>query len=321
MTDQSGLSKTLELTARAGAVVVLATYGAGFVVVSVRQGALGIAQFDLFKPRLLAAGILFWIFLCLSLLAAARSFGLLSFPSSFVQRDSSEHWRLHVVASRALLLLLSCVVLAVLAAIFFKLDELIASGLKSTWPASGFGVAVGCLFLIRFWALERRFLCFLLAVLGVAVLVLSLYKFGNPDFLLRTCWFLFASLWFVWLTARLPEVKRLEGVHGEMFFVQLIVLASIFATYLYPHINASFGGGSAAPMTIQFSGLSPFGEAEKVKAWYIDENERGYYILLSETSKKAVFLPRDRVSAIYFGEAAETFLPIAPNATPSERKH
>src|SRR3984893_12457104 len=179
MAEQSNLSKTLDLSAQTGAVALLAAYGAGFVIVSLRQGSLGMLQFDLFKPRLLAAGILFSIFLCLPAKASARSFGLLSFPSSFVTRDSTKHWHLHVLAARSLLLLVSCLVLAVLTTVFFRPRNL--DPFEYTRLTIGFGIMICCLLLIRFWALDKTLLCLFLAILGHAVVVFWLYRLDRKS--------------------------------------------------------------------------------------------------------------------------------------------
>jgi hypothetical protein len=62
-------------------------------------------------------------------------------------------------------------------------------------------------------------------------------------------------------------------------------------------------GGAPIPVTFQFADKQPpVGTDSKMKAWIIDETDAGFYFLQSKDSKKAIFIPRNAVTAVYYGE-------------------
>ncbi len=75
----------------------------------------------------------------------------------------------------------------------------------------------------------------------------------------------------------------------------------VFSQYVYPHLKASWGGGTPANVTIYFtkdSMISPDGNAQ---AQLIEESDDGFYIV-GVAEPKAVFVPRSAVALIYFAD-------------------
>jgi len=66
-------------------------------------------------------------------------------------------------------------------------------------------------------------------------------------------------------------------------------------------VPPAFGGGAPLPATIQFTEKGPLGDTQEIGAWLIDETDMGFYILRAKDAKKAMFIPRRYVRAIYFG--------------------
>jgi hypothetical protein len=72
-----------------------------------------------------------------------------------------------------------------------------------------------------------------------------------------------------------------------------------FAFLVYGHLKSSWGGGSPVLTVLYFSNESRMLPNQQVKAKLLDESESGYYII-PENEKKAIFVPRNSVSLVYF---------------------
>ena len=53
-------------------------------------------------------------------------------------------------------------------------------------------------------------------------------------------------------------------------------------------------------------GKSPIDNAERMRAFLIDETDNGFYLVRTVQDKEAIFLPRSQVAAVYFKQAEET---------------
>ncbi len=94
------------------------------------------------------------------------------------------------------------------------------------------------------------------------------------------------------------------SVRINYFTVILTVfgVVGMFGQYIFPKIPSVVCGGASVPATIQFQDKLPNGEYSKSKVWLIEETDAGFYYLPTEDSKKAVFIPRSVVTAIYYGK-------------------
>jgi len=79
-------------------------------------------------------------------------------------------------------------------------------------------------------------------------------------------------------------------------------VVSLFAVYIYPKVKPAIGGGAPVVIGMQFTDKSPLDGSSKSKFWLIDENDKGFYIVRSKEDKKAVFVRRELISAIYYGD-------------------
>jgi hypothetical protein len=250
-----------------------------------------VIQFELLKPRLLAAGVLFLFFFSLALLGAARAFGYFGF-TPLLQGQSS----LFVPALRLLDLVLSGVAIATITPVFFKDLQYEHLG----WCLSGIIGAIACIAIVTRKLPRTPWLCAALTLAAYAGLGMALWK-SDRIFQINTGWFAGVGLLFAWVRAHTEDVKKLRQPWPEYAFINLVSTISAFALLVYPNVKFGYGGGMPAPLTVQFQGASPIDQRDRLKAWYVDETDKGYYLLLNENDKKAIFLPRDRISLVYFG--------------------
>jgi hypothetical protein len=65
---------------------------------------------------------------------------------------------------------------------------------------------------------------------------------------------------------------------------------------------------------LQFVDKAPFDGAAKSRVWLIDETDVGFYVIRSKDAKKAIFLPRNTIATVYFGEEPEQLKVEPPRA-------
>jgi hypothetical protein len=83
----------------------------------------------------------------------------------------------------------------------------------------------------------------------------------------------------------------------------LFVTVLVFAQYLYPHLKASWGGGTPVNVTLYFTKDSVLNPNKAVQAQLIEESDAGFYIVGLKESN-AIFIPRNSVAMIYFSDKA-----------------
>jgi len=74
----------------------------------------------------------------------------------------------------------------------------------------------------------------------------------------------------------------------------------VFATFYYPKIKASWGGGSPVPAVVYFSKDSRILPSQYLQTQLLDETDAGYYVL--DKNQKAIFIPRNTVLLVYFSD-------------------
>jgi hypothetical protein len=98
-------------------------------------------------------------------------------------------------------------------------------------------------------------------------------------------------------------------------FIGLALLGG-FARFYYPHIKASWGGGSPVPVIVYLGREVPVSTCKQLKAILLDESDAGFYVVPGE-EKKAMFIPRSAVSLIYFSDQVpDSMLPRTGTSGP-----
>jgi hypothetical protein len=83
-----------------------------------------------------------------------------------------------------------------------------------------------------------------------------------------------------------------------------MTILTVFATAYYPHIKASYGGGTAIPIEITFTKDFPPMPNQTIACTLIDETDSGFYVI-GKDEKHATFIPRSAVTLIHFADASE----------------
>ena len=81
----------------------------------------------------------------------------------------------------------------------------------------------------------------------------------------------------------------------------------VFASYYYPRMKSSWGGGSPINVILFFNKDSAIKPNQSVSAQLIDESDAGFYVL-GPGETRAIFIPRSSVSLVYFSDKADSIL-------------
>jgi len=102
---------------------------------------------------------------------------------------------------------------------------------------------------------------------------------------------------------QLANPKAIQTIGWVQGVISGLGAVAFFALGLYPSLPSAYFGGVPAPVTFQFADKStPIGNSSQLKGWLLDETDGGFYIVQEKDSKKAVFIPRSGVIAVYYGE-------------------
>ncbi|MHB8526674.1 MAG: hypothetical protein ACYDD2_11025 [Candidatus Acidiferrales bacterium] len=305
--DKLEFKQRLELISRAGAILLVALYGVGFLVVSFHDASYGIVEFGVFRTRLLSAGIIFGVFLGLPLLEASRIFGLFGLQALRpVARGHKENSGPSAFAARMMQMFLffsaSC-------AITFFMRWLLG-GVGSTLSVIPLYAGYFAIFATVLTAIERPSVrdSVIWALMGLSVIgflaALVLGKHWNYLWVLG--WFVLVGRLTYQVDSPIREPRRLVWVNWHWVLINTIMLFGIFAIVLYPKIPPAFGGGRPTQVVLQFANVSPIDNSNKTDAWLVDETDDGYYVIRKPQDRKAIFIPKPLVSAVYLepGESA-----------------
>jgi hypothetical protein len=311
MSSPTGEHKTpvsqIDLLARAGAVLLVLLYGLGFLIVSVHRASYGMVQFELLRPKLLSAGILFSVLFVLPALEACRAYGYLGYqawtPNIAGTDDPRTRTFYYVHLVRLFQFFASAVGLA------FLMVLLLEDHNFSSWA---FGIYV------LFMALAATVFTWqrpefqknpgeftILVMLVVLFEPIGLLAVGDIDSLKMLFWILLVGAVTLQVMEPIERPVKLRHLSWHTLILSAVGVVGIFAFLLYPRISQSLGGGGPTEVVLQFGDKSPIDNSAQTHAWLIDENDSGLYILRSPGDKNAVFIPRHLISAIYYGKGQQ----------------
>jgi hypothetical protein len=282
-----------ETFSKAVAGIAIALYASGFLTVSIYHSQFGFVGTNPFRPRVLAAGAWFF-FLTAIPISIALKFRLDSLRK--IGKNVANIWIACVGLSvltgnllfdytkspREVIHLLtwawiaSAVVwtaLVTIPASLFKLPE---------WVAISGSVILTLLYLVNpfasFFSHEFDITCLALWYFGVSFVALTEFKTRNRE--------------------NLGDFGGWAKPMGVLFGV-----LAIFSHYVYPHLKASWGGGTPANVTVYFTKDSLLSPNKAVQAQLVEESDEGFYIVGPKESK-AIFVPRGAVALVYFSDKA-----------------
>ena len=111
------------------------------------------------------------------------------------------------------------------------------------------------------------------------------------------------AMWFfVVLLLAISKLKNPSlGRSWENSVLLLLGALLVFALFYYPHIKASWGGGTPVSVTVYFTKESPISPNKAVSAQLIEESDAGFYIV-GPNDTKAIYVPRSAVALVYFSD-------------------
>jgi hypothetical protein len=270
---------------------VLALYASGFLIVSLHESKYGFGEANPFRTRVLAAGA--WFFL------------LTGVPATIVIAYRIRRPRIGWVQASHFLysFYLGCIGLNLYTSEFFVPPQNTAS-FKSWWFIVML-IATAIVVLVRdFKKLSDRFSA-TASIVAVALLLSSAIRFmvvsrqtNQPPL---TFWFFGAGVVTLYVVTVLTR-RNFDDLLGQLLFGVLTSLF-LFATYYYPNLKASWGGGSPVPVTLYLNRESILRPNQSLSAQLVDESDAGFYII-GQDETKAVFVPRTSVSLVYFSDKA-----------------
>jgi len=282
-----------ETLSKAIAGIVIALYACGFLIISLYHSRFGFVGTNPFRPRILAAGA--WFFF------------LMAIPVLFAAGLRTERWE--EIAKWAFVFWTALYMTATQLGYFFEFSPYTPSIAHIKWSLPLSAVLFAAAMVSSYYlAFIKKVPQWVAAVISVTV---TLYWATGPvrrwvtDSRVDTT--TLALLFFA--TALLvkseiqPHLNRYLGDLGTwtMPLSLLFVLLLIFARGLYPHLKASWGGGTPADVTVYFTKESVLNPNKAVQAQLVEESDEGFYIV-GPNESNAVFVPRSAVALIYFSK-------------------
>lgn len=276
---------------KAAAGIAIALYACGFLIVSLYHSKFGVVGTNLFRPRVLAAGAWFFFFTAIPVSIAAR---YRTYPWLKVGKDSAGLWIL-------------CYGLGIPLG-YMIFDFSTPSVVRMRFWLSI--ILLGALGLLLTVAVNYSKVSPRLATVASTLLTIFYVSVPLRGLFLDEFTMSSVALWFFGCTVlALAEFKmrREENLFSSEAWskplVPLFIALLVFATWVYPHIKTSWGGGTPANVTIYFSKDSLLSPNKAVQAQLIEESDEGFYIV-GPKETKAIFVPRSSVAMIYFSDKA-----------------
>lgn len=298
--DNAPLKSTVENLSKILALVVVALYVCGFLIVSLNDFRYGFADFSPLRPRILTAGAWFGIALAAPLTLANQ------FTKHKIWTSTEKWW----VKAATLLSAYwgSCLIVLWAANAAFIFDQTTVAVPKgSTWEVVGL-VVCGLLALVVFAIVLVRLPLIwreLFPVALLAFLFLTGYKtlFWDGKFDSSALIFWMFTIGGIGIFELKFRSWKSRVADWQLSFIPLLVLLLFFSRTYYPHIKASWGGGSPIPVTITLTKDSAFSPSKRVGCILIDETDEGLYVV-GNSDRFASYIPKTSVGLIYFADVS-----------------
>jgi hypothetical protein len=318
--NEEKLRGRVQVIAQLTGVLAVAIYGGGFLAMSLHHASFGISQFNLLRPKIISAGVLFFVFASLPVIETIQIFG---FPTTEVTKTATDASTISAKSRASWTDQLGLLLIALIGSSLILrqfLSDSPPTGSFYAWSLAAVVPSAAILTVVPFlFRKERRGESAVRATLFVLValwMIFCIYRTRDTTFTVLIGWFLFCSYIFYQIRGALKEDRKLQKVNWVQAVTLAMGTAAFFGVQVYPRIPSGFGGGYPTQATLQFADKSPFDGAAKSRVWFIDETELGFYVIKSKDAKKAIFLPRNAVSVIYFGEEPEQSKTEQPKKEP-----
>jgi len=301
----------LEQASKIFAVMLFSVYTFGFLITSLHTSTYGFTINNPLRPKILAAGAWFLVFLGIPAMIAANAR-----RGVFAALDKKDWFSLWKWATDCYLL---CILLGIGTALLFDFPQSAAParfGRPEIIEGATWGLATIILLVLIHskatsgWVRPAAILAYFLAPLYWSFSAADRLFRGEFDYMHVTIWFFAFCLW----TLIEMRSKQWDWRHLATLCPIMLLIVAGFATYYYPRIKSSWGGGSPISVVLYLSKDAPVAPGKELPALLLDESDAGYYIVPAHESK-AIFFPRSAVSLVLFGDKTSDS-PLLRTATP-----
>jgi len=289
------LRTRIQLAASAIAVIGVVVYGIGFLVLTIHHESFGIPLSGFLRPRIISAGILFCALVAIPIAELLFIMKRTKWPET--KKDVRDFLSLCV----GFLLEALAISLITLRFAFVGFPE---QSLSHYYGWAGAALIVPSAVWALPWWNQWGKIPHLVGFFGIYTWVaFCLYKASDRTLALLVVWFLICG----YLTNAVQNALRNPSDISVLGWIQGVIgglgIVGFFALLLYPALPSAYFGGVPVPITFQFSEKSvPILNSTQLKGWLLDETDDGFYFIQDTNAKKAVFIPRSNVIAVYYGE-------------------
>ena len=280
------LTPMVEFLSKGIGAAAIALYVSGFLIVSLHYSKYGFVATNPFRPRIVAAGAWFFLFTGVPIFIATR---LVPNERTWTQ-----------IAMLSYPYYIACQVLGFAASQLFTLTPF-PTGAGGQW----WGILIVVLFVAAFgflinWKKYPR----VSAAASLLFVIINVVFSTRALFVEHVFMQSAIILWFfgVGIVALVEMKVRSQIGDWEKTIILTLATLLLFAVFYYPHLKASWGGGTPVSVTLFFTKDSPIKPNETVSAQLLDESDEGFYIIGS-TENKAIYVPRSSVSLVYFSDS------------------
>lgn len=249
------------------------------------------------------AGVVIVVYVCGFLIAAGMWYlFFVSIPVSIATGYRSVPWRR--IGKNSPGLWLFCYSTSIVIDLLFNSTSVSVTSMP-VWAFVTLGVVWLLLIVATRSSKIPEWVAVIVAVLLTAVYLVNpvrtlLFEHGFDTSSVALWFFVTTLLTIIEFQIRTKEDLITDGGWSKPMAV-VFALLLMFAQYYYPHLKASWGGGTPADVTVYFTKNSSIDPGKWVQAQLIEESDDGFYIVGPKESK-AVFVPRSMVALIYFGD-------------------
>jgi len=290
----------LQTSSQALVVAAGLVYLFGFIIVSVFDASYGIADFSLFRTKVIAVGTLFAFLIALAMLMTFRMFHFFELeyeelnPSPIVVTPSN---RVFVMAALVLSIPSACFGLTLPLGFLLTQYPLVGNAYLVVLGAGA--AALPLAFLARKWLNNHPFLFVLVSAINTAAFFVALFHYAARSTFWFVVWLSLVCGFTLQISTRLRKSESLRKIEWERLAVTVLAaIFGIYATKVFPHIKHEFGGGAPVRIVLHLTKKLPVFDSENVPVSLIDETEQGYYVVSG--TDKAVFIARGLVEEVEF---------------------
>jgi hypothetical protein len=274
----------------------------GFIIVSVFDATYGIADFSLFRTKVIAVGIVFVVLVALGMLLTFRMFSLfgLTVERAEVGLAVTPQNRIAVIADVTLSIPFTCLGLAwPLSFLFLVFPLWLGKGFFLIFIPSALMAALGIIGKKYDAHNNHPFLLVLFSALNTLAFFLILFRYANRSIFWLVVWLSLVCLFTLQISLKISKPDEAHKTEWERLFMTIVpIIFGLYAAKVYPKIPHQFGGGAPVPIVLHLTKKLPVFDSESAPVSLIDETEQGYYVLYG--SDKAVFVARGLVEEVEF---------------------